>query len=259
MGFLKKNWLKLTMMTFTLVGAILFIVLLAQYSDSQHNSLTHPLLPEALEDPNNATSYLFAHVAGLIFFLLAFVFIAMSIFRTTKLYSKFVLCSIGLLCTALMLVSVFSALASENSSLARSVMAGDHDETITMAVTAEVRNRVLEGMFDTGGPLASGGEAFALRPLLRNLPVSEWIDRLVDAGIPNAQETGETLVEGFNTTVTEFVEEMAPAQIREAKNTASYQFFSRVVTLASQLIIFGLLPLAWAIKKIFSTKKETTL
>ncbi|MCL2850867.1 MAG: hypothetical protein FWE01_00705 [Firmicutes bacterium] len=255
MEFLKKHWLKFVLVTFTLAGTILFIVLIAQYDASHHNNLTHELLPDPVYDPNNATSFLFAHIAGLTFFLLATIFFALSMVKQTKAYGKFVLCGIGLLCTAFMLVSVFGAVASENSRLARSVINGKHDTTITAAVTIQARLGVREAMFADGGVFAAGGDAFALRTLLYNHHVDAWVNRLVELGIPNGEQLGQGLVAGFNDAVENVVAEVAPVQINNAKNVASYQFMSRVVTLVVQLIIFGLMPLAWGVKKLI-TKKE---
>lgn len=41
------------------------------------------------------------------------------------------------------------------------------------------------------------------------------------------------------------------AKIQAAKDLASYQYFSRIVALVSQAILYGLLPLAYAAKKFF--------
>jgi len=233
MKFLKKNWLKLVLAALTLVGAVMFIVLLAQYSSSHHNELAHPLLPEPVADSQNATSFLFAHIAGLTFFVLATVFIITKMF--TKKKSKWVLCAVGLVCTVLMIVSISGAIQSEQSKLARNVMNGQHDAQITAATRAFF--------------LSPLGPVHEINPglvgLISGEPVSEWAGILIGAGLTGAQANG--LVGGFNDAVS--------TQIREAKDAASYQFFSRVVTLIVQLIVFGLIPLAIGLKMIFQPCK----
>ncbi|MCL2587670.1 MAG: hypothetical protein FWE31_05570 [Firmicutes bacterium] len=243
MEFLKKNWAKLIAATLTCVGAVLFIVLLCQYSASYHDTLTHPLLPEAMDDPRNATSFLFSHIAGLTFFTLATAFIVTSMF--TK-HAKWIICAIAILCTVFMSISICGAIGSENSKLARAVMNGEHDATITAAVQMEASATVRTAMLAEGGTIYNINPA--LIPALSVQPVGNWIAILVGTGVPQAN--AEAVVAGFNTTVTEAVTENAPIQIQEAKDTARYQFFSRVVTLVTQLILFGLLPLTLGLKKI---------
>jgi len=252
MEFIKNNWMKIVMATMTLAGAVLFIILLAQYSPSHHNNLTHPLLPESVDDPNNAMSHLFGHIAGLTFFVLATAFLVISMFTSTKKYNKFVLCSVGVLCTVFMVISIVGAITSENSRFARSVMNGEHDANITAAVQVAVRAEMF----------AEGGAAHDLAPILTSVAVENWVATLVGAAnaslIPMTPEvaevTGQTLVAGFNNAVAE----NSTIQIRDAQNAASYQFFSRIVTLVTQLIIFGLMPLTFGLKKIFCNRSCTS-
>ncbi|MCL2569811.1 MAG: hypothetical protein FWE16_01220 [Firmicutes bacterium] len=262
MEFIKNNWMKIFMATMTLAGAVLFVVLLTMYDASYHNELASPLLPEAIADPSNATSFLFGHIAGLTFFALITIVIVVSMFEKTKLYKKFVLCAVGIICTALMTVSIINAIGSEQSKFAREVMNGEHDAAITTAVEIQAAPMVREGVRAVvrANFLAENGPIYNINPALIDLlseeAIGDWVATLVDQGIPEAQAQG--LMVAFNGAVdtafpdalADAVAENAPAQISEAQDAARYQFFSRVVTLVTQLMIFGLLPLAWGIRKI---------
>ena len=243
MEFLKNNWVKMVIASMTLAGAVLFIVLLTMYDSSYHNNLTNPLLPEDIADPRNARSILFGYIAGLTFFALVTVIIIATMFQKPRDYKHFMLCGLGLVCGILMVISIVGAIGSQQSRFARSVMSGDHDATITAQVQGVVRAQILD--------------VFPLSTVIQDVAVENWVATLVGAAtaelIPmspaEAEATGQALVNNFNNAVAE----NAPAQIREAQNSARYQFFSRVVALVSQLLIFGLLPLAWGIHRKIRT------
>jgi len=227
--------MNIVLATMTLTGAILFIVLLAVYNPSNHNELTSPLLPESVSDPRNATSFLFAHISALVFFVFATVLIVIRMFDTSKTYGKFVIVAAGIICTVLMSISMFGAITSESSRLARDVMNGEHDAQITMAVQMRVRSE----MFGAGGL----GEPFAV--ILDGVPVEDWVSTLTGIGVPQADAQG--LVVGFNNAVTD----NSAIQIGEAQDSARYQFLSRVVSLMSQMMLYGLIPLTIGAKKLF--------
>ena len=237
MEFFKNNWVKIIVASMTLAGVVLFITLLAMYDASYHNNLTSPLLPEDIADPRNARSILFGYIAGLTFFALVTVVLIVSMFKTTRNYKIFMLCGVGLICTILLVISITGAIGSQQSRFARSVMSGDHNATITTRVQGVVRAQILD--------------AFPLYVVIQNVAVEDWVATLVGAAMAEliplspteAEMTGQALVNNFNNAVAE----NAPVQIREAQNSARYQFFSRLVSLVSKLLVFGLLPFAWAI------------
>jgi len=268
MNFLKKNYIKLILSAILLTGAILFLALLVQYRASYHNELSHALLPEAVSDSSNATSYLFSYIAGLVFFLTTMTVVIVSMFEQTKKYGKFVLCGVGALGIILMSVSIIGAINSESSSLARDIMGGRHDTAITAAVEANARPQVTAAVEANRALITAGVEAAAgntIRAGVRAamiaegapdaIPSENWPEPLLtmfNTGVANqlaAAVDGE-VANTIETQLAAAVAENAPGQISRAQSEAGYQFFSRIVTLVTKLIIFGLLPLILALKKI---------
>jgi len=267
-NFLKKNHLKLITSVILLIGVILFAALLTQHKASYHNELSHALLPEAVTDSSNATSYLFNHIAGLVFFLTALTFVIISMFEQTKKYGKFVLCGAGALGIILMSVSIIGAINSQSSSLARDIMGGRHDAAITAAVEANARPQVTAAVEANRALISAGVEAAAGNTIRAGVRAT-----MIAEGAPEAlpsENWSEPFLTMFNTAVEEqltatvngeiastvqallaaAVAENAPGQISNAQDEAGYQFLSRIVTLVTQLILFGLLPLILALKKI---------
>jgi len=231
MQFLKRNWDKIILATLLLVGAILFIMLLSNYDASYHDLKADF---KQAPDPNNASGYLFTYFAALAFFLLGIVFVATRMFSGTKGHSKWVLLAIGVLCTVLMSISIVNALGSESSKYAKDMSNGKYDNQITLAVRAGAEVVVFDTMTGTGGPAAT----------FKNIPIAQWPQVLLDA---------------YNKAVTDAVNENAPDKIQTAKDTASYQYISRVVTLVSYLILFGLLPLIVGVKKVRCERKGNSI
>ena len=275
MDFLKKNFMKIILSVILLTGAIFFLALLIQYRAEYHNELSHALLGETVTDSRNATSYLFGYIAGLVFFVTAMAFVIVLMFERTKNYGKWVLCGVGALGIILMSVSIVSALSSESSSLARDIMNGRHDAAIESVVEATARPQVTATVEANRAMIAAGVEAQAgdmIRAGVRaymisqgapaEIPVAEWPEPWLAAfdaafEVEFAAAVDTTVASTIKTELAAAVAQNAPVQVALAQDTASYQYFSRVVVLVTKLILFGLLPLAWALKKIFEKNNKT--
>ena len=233
MEFLKKNYMKMIIAVIMTAIAIVFVVLIAKY-DALYHDLKGDFKSAA--DPKNGLSNLFSYIAALVFFVLSAAVVIMTMFDKTKSISKWALCSVGVIGIALMATSIGCALSSESSKYAKEIMSGTYDTTITTVV--ETRSK----------PLVEAGIREQI-PALAEVPFANW--ESVDLGPTMGNITALQL---FNAKLAEAVTENAPVQIEKAKSTASYQYFSNVAKLISQLVIFGLLPLCFGIKQ--ALKKE---
>lgn len=108
MEFLKKNYMKMIISAITLVGAILYLVLLIKF--------------DAPSDTKYSNNLLFQHIAGLTFFTTTTAMMILSMFEVTKKYNKFVLCGIGALGIILVTVAIVNALGSDTTKSIKDAM-----------------------------------------------------------------------------------------------------------------------------------------
>ena len=229
MEFLKRNYVRIIIATVMLVGSIVFVVLLAKYDSSYHN-LDGDF--RSANDPKNGLGNLFTYIATMLFFLLSMVVVIMTMFEKTKKFSKWATCFVGVIGIALMSAAIICGLTSESSKYAKEIMAGDYDAVITAKVETQagplVKASIAANILDEHGVDISSYD------------VEAW------SSLPGALEP---VGQGAYAAYTAKIAELSAQPIDTAKKTASYQYFSGVASFISQLVIFGLLPLCFGIKK----------
>ena len=248
MDFLKKNYMKLIISVVMTAGAVLFIILLAKYDAKYHNNFVNQFDPtKSGTDSLNASSVMLSYIAALIFFIGGLVLTVMTMCSKAKAHGKWAILGIGAICTVIMAVSIVNALSSKASAYANEVMAGDYDSKITASVTAavayEVNKAVIADPLKASLGLVIAGDEYEAK--MHGI-VTEWEPYM------NASVEGSFAV--YKATIENTAANTATDQIKGAKDSASYNYFSGVVARVTYLVIFGLLPLCLGIHK--ATKKD---
>ena len=156
--------------------------------------------------------YLLTYLAGLSFFALSMATIIMKMFEPTRKYTKWVMLATAVVGTILMLAAISITAASDTSAeLLKAIKKSD----------GEIANAVANGISaSTGGAVAAADVPTSTIPLYTNGPT-----------------IGEYYAETYANSIF-------------ARNAARYQYFDRVGTLVSYFLVFGLLPLCFAVKKL---------
>ena len=249
MEFVKKNYMKIALAALALAGAVLFVIILANFSGIRYGVERNPALGVAGgADPNNARGALFGYLAALFFFSgLAAVIVMSMLNEKIKKHTKWAVCFVGALCTLFMSFAIIFPARSDSFALLNDIRSGDKDARLTMSVQSEVIR---------AASAIDGAEGLML---LEAMPMSQWYQFVESARNP-LQGTGITDAEAaeLEASLDELravINAEAAIAIQTARDSASYQYRRDFIILITQLIIFGLLPLAYG-AKLFLTKKE---
>jgi len=220
MKFLKENFMKITLSVATVIGAILFIVMLANFDSAQYGVEYNPVIGQgAGSDSFNARGALFGYIAALTFFVLATAFIIMTMFKKVKKHTKWVSLAAGVLGITFVLCAMLLPLRSDNYELMRDLQNNRRDAQITVYVQEQVINGAIA--FDPAN-------ADNLR-MVQGMDLDQWPEELRTA-----------------------VEEGVAQASQEASDRASYQYLQNMILLFSQLVLFGILPLGFGVKLLLS-------
>jgi len=254
--FLKKNFMKIFLMSITLAGVCMFAVLLANFDSANYGVDSNPALGvDAGLDRNNALGFLFLYIASLTFFAMMSVMIIVSMFQKTKKYNKWVCFMAGALGLTFMLCSALLPLQSDSYAIMREIRNGNRDTIIQQYVHVQAIENAIRIEPDSA-------EIFTM---LQGMPLSEW-PQFIEIGLPNLlqlQGVPNDQIESITDAVAEAmdmlreaIEENTPIAIREAKSRAAYEYLQNTIIRVTSLLLYGSLPLVYGLKLTLAKKES---
>ena len=250
MEFLRKNGVKMFMMTITLAGVAMFITLLARFSFDNYGITRNPSLGvDGGRDTFHGLGFLFTYIAALLFFTSGTVVLAVMMFKKTQSSAKWVLCAAGILGLTLMIMSSLFPLRSDSFALMREIRAGERNAHIQ----SYVQYQIIWGAGDTN------------LMTFATMPINEWqtgaqsLYQLSQLSPQPMTEAQLAALQGALAHIASIVEAESQIAIDTAINTAAYQYLQNTIVRVSTLLIFGSLPLFFGISMLLAKREEPTI